>query len=154
MYNFHSICLFVSPTLLVEHTNILFILLRIMRTLEPTDSKLRDVLNAKGITPAEFGRMMGGMKSQTVNNWLKRGVPHSKVQFVSQKLGVSVSDISQSEVPVSVDGALPAPTTVEEYLARYGDQWRGMPIEELTKLMAKLSERISEAVTESKIKNG
>lgn len=121
---------------------------------DSTDSKLRNVLIAKGITPADFGRMMGGMKSQTVNNWLKRGVPHSKVNTVALKLGVSVSDISQGDSPSLVGGSLPAPTTVEEYLARYGDQWREMPIEELTKLMSKLSERISEAVLESTKKNG
>ena len=111
-----------------------------------TDSKLRTLLDAKGITPADFARMME-LRPQTVHNWIARGVPHSKAFLVAKVLGVDISEVSQGESQIkAVSDKQTTPKTVEEYLALYGDQWRDLPVQELTKLMSKLSDRIAEAV--------
>lgn len=59
-----------------------------------TPSKLRTVLEKKGISQAEFARLMN-IYPQKVTNWINRGVPNNMAMAVAIALGVSVKEIAQ-----------------------------------------------------------
>ncbi len=115
-----------------------------------TESKLRAVLNKKGVTPAEFARI-ARVNSQTVNNWIKRGVPHARLMEVAELLNVAPSELSQNKV--SVVGVAEESAQYDEIasaadlFAKYGDQLQKMPIKELMKVVGRI-----EAIVEKHLK--
>lgn len=120
------------------------------QTGQEVESKLKAVLEEKEISYAKFRAMMGGLSSQTLTNWFSRGVPHKDAPLVAERLNVPISRITNAPSSNADIKTETLPTTVEEYLALYGDKWRKMPPEELTKLMNKLTAVTVEAISKSK----
>ena len=112
-----------------------------------TESKLRAVLKKKGIAPAEFARI-AGVNSQTVNNWIKRGVPHARLMEIADLLNISPRELSQKKMKVGEEPArYNQISSATDLFAKYGDQLEQMPLKELMKVVGRI-----EAIVEKHLK--
>lgn len=76
---------------------------------EQTSKSLEEILKDKGLSKAQFSRLMN-TSAQNVQNWINRGVPAIKALEVSSKL----------QVPI-------------DSLIKVGDEWKGVEIQEPTR---------------------
>jgi SOS-response transcriptional repressor LexA len=64
-------------------------------------SKLRKVLEEKGVSQAEFARLLG-IYPQKVTNWINRGVPNNRALEVAAALGVDIEEVSQDQMSMQI----------------------------------------------------
>lgn len=84
---------------------------------EQTSKSLEEILKDKGLSKAQFSRLMN-TSAQNVQNWINRGVPAIKALEVSSKL----------QVPI-------------DSLIKVGDEWKGVEIQEPTRSYLSIKEK-------------
>lgn len=106
--------------------------------MEIEESKLKKVLDEKGLKLWQFGELMGGLSSQTLNNWVKRGVPNGRTMEVAVKLEVPVSKIAQDAIEVYAEAfdsnIKPKAKNAAEFIEKSLDELKQFSPEELKKL--------------------
>lgn len=71
--------------------------------------KVRALILSKGLSLAQFGRLMNSSK-MSVNNWILRGLPGNKVYAACDILGMSPDEIR----PFTHEGSKPPPDVQAE----------------------------------------
>jgi len=104
-------------------------------------SKLRNALEDKNLSQAEFARIMG-ILPQKVTNWINRGVPHGRVIEVAAKLEVPLNTVSQSSINDQIElyerKKESDPKNSKEFIELYGGVIAGMSQSEQMKLVGKI----------------
>jgi transcriptional regulator with XRE-family HTH domain len=111
-----------------------------------TESKLKNVLESKGLRPIDFARMMN-TDSQTVANWCRRGVPSSRLLESANVLRVPVDQLAQSNKVVKGSVKLEwetEPTNARDFINKNKTALVNMSVEELLKLAGRIESLVDD----------